>query len=338
LDDRGASHSPAVNLLEQPDSGGEQLRSQLVSAEDFERQLAIVRANAAGPREGLFGPRSLMWHVNREAAVFLGAGRALLLQLAHPWVAAAVAEHSHAFDDPIGRFHRTFDIVFTMVFGTMDQAVAAARRLHHRHTAIRGTLAEAAGPFLAGSIYQANEIAALRWVCATLIDTARVAHDLVLPPLTARQRECYYADSRLFAALFGIPQQDLPPNWSAFVSYNRAMRDSDTLTVTTVARAVARAIFAGSWPRVPQWYQALTAQLLPPRIREAFGFHDGETERRLAQRAIERLRWIYPLLPTRLRTVGPYQEAQARLLGQAQPDFVTQGVNVFWIGRRRLAP
>jgi uncharacterized protein (DUF2236 family) len=308
-----------------------------VSAEDLERQLAIVRANAIGSREGIFGPRSLMWRVNREAAVFLGAGRALLLQLAHPWVAAAIAEHSHVLDDPIGRFHRTFDIVFTMVFGTVDQAVAAARHLHRRHAAIRGTLPESAGPFRAGSFYQANEIAALRWVYATLIDTALVAHDVVLPSLTMKHRESYYAESRLFAALFGIPQQDLPSHWSAFVSYNRAMWDSDTLTVTAAARAGARTIFAGSLPPVPQWYQALTGQLLPPRIREAFGFHDGETERRLAQRAIERVRWIYPLLPTRLRIIGPYQEAQTRLLGGTRPDFVTQGVNLFWIGRRRLA-
>jgi uncharacterized protein (DUF2236 family) len=60
----------------------------LVSPEDFERRLEIVRAAAAGPREGVYGPASVTWRVNREAAIFLGAGRALLLQLAHPWVAA----------------------------------------------------------------------------------------------------------------------------------------------------------------------------------------------------------------------------------------------------------
>src|ERR1700690_2871377 len=85
----------------------------------LERAVATVRANAAGEAEGVFGPHSLFWRVNREAAVFLGAGRALLLQLAHPWVAAAIAEHSKTIDDPIGRFHRTFAVVFTMVFGTL---------------------------------------------------------------------------------------------------------------------------------------------------------------------------------------------------------------------------
>ena len=63
---------------------------------------------------------SLTWRIDREALTFLVAGRALLLQLAHPWVAAAIAEHSKTIDDPIGRFHRTFAVVFTMVFGTLD--------------------------------------------------------------------------------------------------------------------------------------------------------------------------------------------------------------------------
>src|SRR5436190_11695441 len=100
----------------------------------------MVRAAAAGGPAGIFGPDSVIWSIDREAAVFLGAGRALLLQLAHPWVAAAIAHHSRSLTDPIGRFHRTFSIVFTMVFGTTGQALAAARPLHRLHTAISGTL------------------------------------------------------------------------------------------------------------------------------------------------------------------------------------------------------
>src|SRR3712207_6130795 len=101
-----------------------------IEAADLERQLADVRASAAGEAEGVFGPASLLWRVDRESALFLGAGRALLLQLAHPWVAAGIAQHSTTLADPIGRFHRTFEIMFTLVFGSLDQAVEAARRLH----------------------------------------------------------------------------------------------------------------------------------------------------------------------------------------------------------------
>src|SRR5215211_482292 len=109
-----------------------------VAPDDLERELARLCAGAGHPEAGLFGPGSLLWRVDREAALFFGAGRALLLQLAHPWVAAGVAEHSWTLRDPIGRFHRTFAIMFTLVFGSLDEALAAARRLHRRHAAVRG--------------------------------------------------------------------------------------------------------------------------------------------------------------------------------------------------------
>src|SRR3712207_7068881 len=116
-----------------------------VDAADLERSLAYVQAHAAGHVEGVFGPQSAVWQVDREALVFLGAGRALLLQLAHPWVAAAIAEHSRTSADPIGRFHRTFGTVFSLAFGTLDQALAAARALHRLHGAVRGRLPEEIG-------------------------------------------------------------------------------------------------------------------------------------------------------------------------------------------------
>ena len=310
----------------------------LVSREDLEHQLAFVRGRAPSEREGVFGPASIIWQVDREAAIFLGAGRALLLQLAHPWVAAAISQHSQVLGDPIGRFHRTFGTVFSLVFGTLEQAVAASRRLHDRHAAIHGDLSASIGCFAAGSRYQANDIAALRWVHATLTDTALLAYNLVLPALTEEQREAYYTDSQLFAALFGIPHACLPLNWPAFSAYNRAMWASDTLTVGPVARALADQLLAGAgfWLCSPQWYRALTAQMLPPRLRDGFGLCYGPTERSLADRALGWLRRVYPVLPARLRYVGPYQEAKARLSGRVWPDVGTQLLNMVWIGQREL--
>jgi uncharacterized protein (DUF2236 family) len=308
---------------------------EIVSAEGLERELNMVRDAAADPLAGVFGPRSMTWRVNREAAVFLGAGRALLLQLAHPWVAAAVERHSETFANPIGRFHRTFGTVFTMVFGTLDQSLDAARQLHRRHTAIRGTLRSTAGPFPAGCSYCANEVSALRWVHATLWDTAFLAHALVLPALTGEARERYYAESRLFAALFGIPKERLPTDWMAFSAYVDAMTRSSTLTVTEMARRMAHRLLAGTdtWLPIPGAYRSLTAALLPPRLRDAFALPYGSAEREDAQRFIAWVRRFYPFLPARLRHVGPYQEANQRLAGRTEPDFVARISNRFWMGQ-----
>src|SRR5438876_4503748 len=128
---------------------------EIISTERLERELTLVRGAAAGSLAGVFGPRSITWQVDREAAIFLGAGRALLLQLAHPWVAAAIEQHSDTFADPVGRFHRTFGTVISMVFGTLDQSMSAARRLHRRHAGITGRLPSTVGLFAAGLPYWA---------------------------------------------------------------------------------------------------------------------------------------------------------------------------------------
>src|SRR4051794_33260301 len=111
-----------------------------IDAAPLEQSLELVRSHGAGSDAGVFGPHSQIWSIDREAAAFLGAGRALLMQLAHPWVATAIAQHSTALGDPIGRFHRTFQIVFTLVFGSLDQALSVSRRLHLRHAAVSGSL------------------------------------------------------------------------------------------------------------------------------------------------------------------------------------------------------
>ncbi len=305
--------------------------------EILERRLEAVRAAAAGPAAGIFGPASVTWRVDREAITFLGAGRALLLQLAHPWVAAAIAEHSRAGADPIGRFHRTFDVVFTMVFGSLDQALAASRRLHRRHQAITGRMPADIGPFAKGSPYRANDIAALRWVFATLVDGAVQAHDMVLPALSRDERERYYAESKLFAGLFGLAPDDLPADWPGFAAYNEATWRSDILTVSPAARAIARDLLsgAGTLLHAPRWYRALTAALLPPRLRAPFDLPFGDRERRTADRALGAIRRLYPLLPPRLRYVAPYHEAMARLSGQP-PDPLTRLLNRVWIGRSTM--
>jgi uncharacterized protein (DUF2236 family) len=194
------------------------------------------------------------------------------------------------------------------------------------------------GPFAAGAQYRANDVAALRWVYATLIESALMAHDLVLPAVAAHERELYYAESRRFAALFGVPASALPPDWTGFAAYCEAMHQPGSLAVSEAARAIAADIFAGAglWVRAPRWYKALTAQMLPPHLREAFGLRDRDVEPRLAAQAITWARRRYPALPERIRYVGPYQEAAARLAGRAQPNLANQLVNRLWIGRASM--
>jgi uncharacterized protein (DUF2236 family) len=310
----------------------------LVSADDLERLLGELRTAATNPAQGIFGPTSVSWKVNRESALFLAAGRAALLQLAHPWVAAAIAQHSRTLHDPIGRFHHTFRIMFTVAFAPVEEALAAARSLHRRHDRIQGMVPETAERFGAGSSYQANDIAALLWVYATLVDSALLAYELVLPRLTQSERQQYYSESQKTAALFGIPRGCLPSDWAAFQQYFEATLASDTVGVGSTARQLAWKLQSGADLRMrpPFWYGALTTRLLPPRLRHEFQLACGAPQQRSAERALRWLQRIYPRLPASLRFVGPYNEVQARLQGRPHPSLAVQMSNRLWIGQASL--
>jgi len=309
----------------------------LVTEHDSEALLAEIARRAAGADLGVFGPESATWKINRESALFLGSARAALLQLAHPWVAAALAEHSKVLDQPIKRFHNTFRVVFTLVFGSLDQALNAARHLHALHTRIRGQMPENVARYRSGSPYEANEVAALRWVYATLIETAVLAYEAAMGPLAADERERYYRETKTLAALFGIPADALPEDWEAFAAYNRAMHASDALGVSGGARAIAENLLAGagSWIRLPLWYKALTAKWMPERFRAEFALQFGTGEQRAAERALRLLPGIYRRMPAAVRFTGPWHEAQARLAGR-RVGATARWSNRFWTGEPRM--
>ena len=309
----------------------------LVSSRDSEALLSAVAARTADPNAGVFGPDSLSWRINRESALFLGAGRAALLQLAHPWVTAALSQHSSLLDKPIARFHNTFRVVFTMIFGSLDQAMGAARHLYNLHTRIRGELPHSVAAWPRGSHYEANDIAALRWVYATLVESAVLAYECALGPLTVAERDQYYAETQTLAALFGIPSAALPTDWSAFTAFNCEMHSSGSLGVSDEARAMAQNLLAGagSWIKPPFWYRALTAAWLPERFRREFALGFGTAEQSTAEKTRRRLPVIYRKLPERLRLIGPWRQAQARI-ALRRPGPLTRLSNRFWIGQPLL--
>lgn len=308
-----------------------------VSRAEIDDLISATERRTTDPRAGIFGPDSITWKINRESALFLGAGRAALLQLAHPWVATALDQHSSLMNKPIERFHNTFRVVFTMIFGSLGQATRSARHLYELHTHIQGELTEGVAVYRPRSRYEANETAALRWVYASLLESAVVAYQCAMPPLSSDELEAYYAESKSFAALFGLPSSALPPDWKRFLTYCREMEHSDELGVTTTARAMAQRLMAGagSWIKPPAWYRALTTAWLPERFRVMFGLPCGPAEQASAWLAVRRMPKLYQRLPGALRFTGPYHEAQARLAGR-RLGIRAKLLNRFWIGRYRM--
>ncbi len=277
-----------------------------VSAAQLEEQLDRARSKVGDPRLGLFGPSSLVWRINREQMIFLAGGRAALLQEAHPYVSEGIDQHSRTRSDPRGRFRRTFHHVYAMVFGDLDSALRAARRVHAVHERIRGTVRADAGAFSAGHAYAANTEHALLWVHATLWESSVRVFELIFRPLSREEKERYYQETKLFAYLFGITDAQLPPDWPSFLAYNRAMWASDQLHVTEAAREMARFLLASPHPALSQtmrWYRTITAGLLPARLRAAYGLRFGTLERVLFDASVQALRAGIRVTPLRVRFI-----------------------------------
>jgi len=290
-------------------------RSTTAARRDRPRELEALSADVTDERHGFFGPESLTWRINREAAVYLGGMRALLLQLAHPKVAQAVADHSDFRQDPYGRLRRTFDTVHAIVFGNRATALDAAERLYAVHERITGRLSEPIGGW--SREYRANDPELLLWVYATLVDSALVSYSTFVGPLTRDDVASFHEESKTFARLVGVEPDLLPPTHDAFADYFATMVDGPGLHVTATALCVARALLRG-----PSYFylfrpgnHVLAAGMLPPRLRREFGLSWNLAVRAAFSAGSYGVRSTIPLLPAMLRFVPSSRRAERRCGG-----------------------
>jgi uncharacterized protein (DUF2236 family) len=265
---------------------------------------------------GLYGPESEAWRLNREAMLLLGAGpRALLLQLAHPLVSAGVAEHSEFRTDPWARLRATLRSYLTIVYGATMAARAEIRRLNGLHRSI------------AGEGYAARDPELSLWVHATLVDTTIVAHDAWIEPLSRDRRARYYAETLPIARAFGVPESSLPRDLDAFEAYVAAMLGPDgPVRVSPVARELAEVVLnpplgpvipalASLPPEAYSWTLWPAIGLLPPSVRDEYGFRWGPLERGVAAWLTLAWRAWRPILPATFRQM-PQALAADRRVGQ----------------------
>jgi len=295
----------------------------IVTRPEIARLIEDVQRGVKDPAQGIYGPDSVTWRIAGESVVFLGAGRAALLQLAHPYVAHAIAQHSATMRDPIGRFNRTFQALYSMIFGDLDTAVAAAWRVRDIHDRIHGAVDEDVGRYARGHRYHANDRGALLWVHATLVETAVMAFEMGYGPLPAADKEAYYAELKRTGALFGLAEDAFPRTWADFTAYCARTVASDEIAVGAPAREIARFLMAPSRPAmrpVMRWFEAFTAGMLPPRVRDGFGLRFGRAEQLVHAASLRAIRRGWAHIPARLRRRPEYTEAQRRLAGRPRPD------------------
>ncbi len=232
---------------------------------------------------GLYGPGSAVWTIGRERVLLAGGQSALLMQVAHPLVAAGVASHSDFHADPFARLRATLDAMLTIAFGDVSQARAAAARVSAVHARVRGRLPGPAGPFPAGTPYRATDPSLSLWVHATLVHTSIEAYARFVrrPPPSLFER--YYQETKRQTPLFGIPDRLLAISYQHFLDYVRKMVEGPDLTISEDARSLAAAVLHPPVPAVLRPAAAaarvIAVGMLPAPLRERFGLRWGPAER-----------------------------------------------------------
>jgi uncharacterized protein (DUF2236 family) len=262
--------------------------------------------------EIILGPDSQVWRRFGDIRLFFAAGYALLLQVSHPTVGSGVRDHSTFEQDPWGRLLRTTDYLFLLVYGGRE-AAAMGRRLRGLHKAIKGTNAD-------GSAYHALEPEAYAWVHATLIEGAIAAHRRFVGPLAAGEAERFYAEYLPLGRLVGVRPGDLPADWAGFRDYFETMIADRLERHETVDRVLSTLTTPGPPPSVPAVVQRFwrllrvppgealrvsTLGLLPPVLRDRFGVEWGPIREAELRALGVTSRALGPLLPRRLRNMGP---------------------------------
>jgi uncharacterized protein (DUF2236 family) len=257
---------------------------------------------------GLYSDDSITRKVSRENVLLLGGGRALLMQLAHPKVAAGVDEHSDFRGHPVRRLRRTVRMTMAIVFGDLETAHAAARAVNKVHGRVRG------------DDYQALDPDLLLWVHATLIDSALLTYETFVQPLSSTDREDFYQESKVLGGLLRIPGETFPPRLRDFDAYvDRMVRDG-TVQVSDRARALGRLVVRPRLRLLPGAamipFEVVTAGLLPRALREQYGLPWGSAQKRAFRVAVATVPRLVAFTPPLLR-VWPLPGHNVKMASQS---------------------
>jgi len=253
-------------------------------------------AERLASRDGYFAPESAIRRIGNTPVVpFLGGGTAVLLQVAHPLVAAGVAAHSSYERDIWRRLVGTLRALYLITYGDKAEADGAAAAVKAAHARVRGTTDTPLGVFPAGTAYSAEDPDLMLWVHATLVHASLASYQRFEHALSRADQERYYREMAVVAELFGTPAGVIPATLDDLREYFDAQVGSETISVTEPARAIAAVVLRARLPRPLRMlnpaHRLATTALLPPRIRTEYGLQLKPLQRPLVTAAGHSLRF-----------------------------------------------
>ena len=187
------------------------------------------------------GPESLAWRLVGDWRLLAVLGRGLLLQIGHPVVAAGVRDHSQYKAEPYIRLERSLRLILGVVYDG-EEAPATAKTLRSMHKSIRGVDSQ-------GHRYNALDPEAFHWVHATIFESVHTMCELLVRPLSADESEQLYQEFRQIGRLYGLREQDMPPDLAAFWPYYEATLN-DRIEDNDVVREILEQLHR---PPPPPW-------------------------------------------------------------------------------------
>ena len=242
--------------------------------------------------------------VNAERLVLLGWSRAILLQFAHPLIAAGIAEHSGFRDKPlaaVARLRQTVRAMLDLTFGSEIERERTLERIRAIHRRVHGKLLVDAGPFAAGTPYSAEDPHLVLWVHATLVESVPMFYEMLIGPLTPTERDAYCTEAAPVAVALNAPADRVPGSWAGLQAYLDGMYLSGSIVVSAQARELAGAVLSPPFGPIGAPGTAinrlLTVGSLPAAVRAQYGFEWTRNHARAFDLVVRTLRTSRRPLP-----------------------------------------
>jgi uncharacterized protein (DUF2236 family) len=288
--------------------------------------MADVRSREPDAIELVVGPDSITWQRAGDARVMLGIRAAILLQMAHPNVGAAIGQVMDlSGEEPWGRLVNSADFLNQLIYGGPQVVPDMARGLRKFHERIKGTTDD-------GRPFDALDPEAYAWVHATwgfmIVESLRHFGRALSPG----EAEGFYTEWRGLGRLLGVGPGDLPDTWPGFERYVAQMvadRLEDNQTVRAFLGLFRRppatrppALSPLAWrlasrPAVRISRLAMIA-LQPSALRRRLGLQLTAVEEAQLRVFSSLSRRLTPVLPSSVLRFGPrYLEFRGRPVGSS---------------------
>ena len=259
--------------------------------------------------DGGYFPRgeSVLRQVHEERLVGLFYGqRALAIGALHPVNYTGTSQSTRGRRQPFRRLVRTANDFETIFFGTRAEAdlvLAKVRKLHER---VHGELGEDAGPFPAGTPYDAFDPELMLWTVAVSFESALYFYELFVRRLSDREHDAFWLDYVRFGELFGMPPEVAPPTYAAFAQWWDAKLSGPEMHLTDEARRTGAFVafkipMPGGNQPAKRLHDLVMLGSLPPRVRELYGLSWSPWQARTFPLAVAAVRAARVAAPVAVR-------------------------------------